>query len=186
MTFTVNFDWMAIAAWSMMALLLYTSGVGHFVIRFWVAKYGEDSPLLTQIQKLVMANNIDRAIKLCNSCGDRVSAACAKKLLVVANRETMLDTARDVAIANCRGEYGKLRSKDWKISVVRLLGGSLVTILAAFGHPTGLMWAAGLFVLMLNGYSYMKMYAATGGEEAAVAQLHELHSWLKRRQETRK
>lgn len=64
---------------------------------------------MAQIQKLIMANNIDRAIKLCNAEPTALLPRAIKSLLVLANRPYSLFLAHEEAMAHLRAETAMYR-----------------------------------------------------------------------------
>jgi len=62
-----------------------------------------------QIHKLIMANNIDRAIRLCSADPRMVLAGLTKSLLVMANRAESLELYYQAAIVKTRGLAARQR-----------------------------------------------------------------------------
>jgi len=77
---------------ALMVLATFGAFFLHFQMNINTAAF------MAQIQKLVMANNIDRAVKLCNAAPDAPLSKAAKVLLVRANRPYQYELAFQEAL----------------------------------------------------------------------------------------
>ena len=76
--------------------------IGYLRTKIQIATFYE------MIEKLVLANNIDRAIKLCNSVPDALAAKTMKRLLLLANRPHELELCfQEVLLEYSMGSYKK-------------------------------------------------------------------------------
>lgn len=89
---------------------------------------------MAQIQKLIMANNIDRAIKLCNAETNSTFSQSAKMLLTRANRVHTLELTYQEALLHVTRGSGSFHQ-------IRLIVG--VIELAIFGAFCGAIYAGG-------------------------------------------
>ena len=98
---------------------------------------------MAQIQKLVMANNIDRAVKLCNAAPSAALARVIKAGLMRANRpEAEIQSAIDEATLDVLPEVTRRTSSLAAIANVATLLGLLGTIFGMIGAFESLDQAA--------------------------------------------
>ena len=91
--------------------------------------------LMNQIQKLVLANNVDKAIKLCDAAGDAALANVLKAGLKRANRgELEIQSAVEEAILEVSPKITKL------LDTVPIVG-NMATLLGLLGTIFGLIQA---------------------------------------------
>lgn len=84
---------------------------------------------VAQVQKLVMANNIDRAIKLCNATPQAVLPRVLKAALTRANKgEEEISNALEIATAECMRDITKRTALLPTIANLATLSGLLGTI----------------------------------------------------------
>jgi biopolymer transport protein ExbB/TolQ len=116
---------------------IYVLGVAAWKITFLFVKFNTNGAnLMKQIQKLVMANNIDKAIKLCTAAGDAALANVMKAGLSRANRgELEIQNAIEESILEVTPKVNRLVDSITAIgSVATLLGllGTIFGLIAAF------------------------------------------------------
>lgn len=116
--------------------------IERFVFLFF--KYNINATaFMAQIQKLVMANNIDRAVKLCNAAPSAALARVIKAGLMRANRsEAEIQSAIDEATLDVLPEVTKRTSSLAAIANVATLLGLLGTIFGMIGAFESLDQAA--------------------------------------------
>jgi len=86
------------------------------------------SAFMAQIQKLVMMNNIDRAIKLCNAAPSGLLSSLVKSMLVHANRTHELHLMFEEGLFTTAVVRANAR-KWWDRSQLLLIGGSVTVVL---------------------------------------------------------
>lgn len=96
----------------------------------------------SQIEKLLMANNIDRAIKLCNAVPDSLVARAVKTMLVRANHgQTERAAAYEEAASSLEPAYNMLarfRRRQVVYHMTTMLVAFATMLLATYG--TALLW----------------------------------------------
>ena len=109
---------------------LYILGVSIYKFVFLLAKFNTNGAnLMKQIQKLVMANNVDKAIKLCTAAGDAALANVMKAGLSRANRgELEIQTAMEEATLEVTPKITKLTESIFAMSSTATMLGLLGTI----------------------------------------------------------
>ncbi len=109
---------------------LYVLGVAFWKFFFLIAKFNTNGAnLMKQIQKLVMANNIDKAIKLCTAAGDAALAQVLKSGLSRANRgELEIQNAIEESILEVTPKITKLVETIFVVGNMATLVGLLGTI----------------------------------------------------------
>lgn len=125
---------------SWMYVILFTSVVGlgivveRFIVLFFKLNLNATA-FMAQIQKLVMANNIDRAIKLCNAAPTAALARVIKAGLARANKG-------EVEISNAI-EEAQLEVTPGITRRTNMLGGiaNIATLLGLLGTIAGLIQA---------------------------------------------
>jgi len=119
--------------WMYVILIVSIQGLGIVVERFIFLffKYNINaSAFMAQIQKLVMANNIDRAIKLCNAAPNAALPKVIKAGLTRANKgETEIQNAVEEAILEVIPHIQKRTPALQGVSNVATLLGLLGTII---------------------------------------------------------
>ncbi len=115
---------------------LYIIGVSIYKFIFLLLKFNTNGAnLMKQIQKLVMANNVDKAIKLCSAAGDAALANVLKAGLSRANRgELEIQNAIEEAVL----EY---TPKVKKLTDTVAVFNNLATLLGLLGTIQGLISA---------------------------------------------
>ena len=117
------------------------------------------SDFMGHVQKLIMANNIDRAIKLCNEHGDSVLPRVVKAGLVRANRsEKEIESAMEEATLEC----GPLVNK--RIPFLSMLA-NVATLTGLLGTIMGLIQA---FDAVANAPADMKQSMLASGISVAM------------------
>ncbi len=113
---------------------LYVVAVAVYKFYFLLAKFNTNGAnLMKQIQKLVMANNIDKAIKLCSAAGDAALANVMRKGLSRANRgELEIQNAIEEATLEVTPKITKLTDTIFAM-------GSTATMLGLLGTIFGLI-----------------------------------------------
>lgn len=114
----------------------YILGVAAYKFWFLIMKFNTNGEnLMKQIQKLVMANNVDKAIKLCSAAGDAALATVLKAGLSRANRgEVEISNAIEETVLDYTPKITKLTPT---IAVVN----NLSTLLGLLGTIQGLIQA---------------------------------------------
>lgn len=109
---------------------LYVFGCAIYKFIFLLGKFNTNGPnLMKQIQKLVMANNIDKAIKLCSAAGDAALANVMKAGLSRANRgELEIQNAMEEATLEVTPKITKLLDSIFAISSTATMFGLLGTV----------------------------------------------------------
>jgi biopolymer transport protein ExbB/TolQ len=109
---------------------LYILGVAIYKIVFLFVKFNTNGAnLMKQIQKLVMANNVDKAIKLCTAAGDAALANVMKAGLSRANRgELEIQNAMEEATLEVTPKITKLTDSIFAMSSTATMLGLLGTI----------------------------------------------------------
>jgi biopolymer transport protein ExbB/TolQ len=109
---------------------LYVFGVAIYKCIFLLVKFNTNGAnLMKQIQKLVMANNVDKAIKLCDAAGDAALAKVMKAGLSRANRgELEIQNAMEEATLEVTPKIAKLLPSMFAISSTATMFGLLGTI----------------------------------------------------------
>ncbi len=109
---------------------LYILGVSIYKFVFLLAKFNTNGAnLMKQIQKLVMANNVDKAIKLCTAAGDAALANVMKAGLSRANRgELEIQNAMEEATLEVTPKITKLTESIFAMSSTATMLGLLGTI----------------------------------------------------------
>ncbi len=115
---------------------LYIIGVTIYKFIFLLMKFNTNGAnLMKQIQKLVMANNVDKAIKLCSAAGDAALANVLKAGLSRANRgELEIQNAIEETVL----EY---TPKVKKLTDTVAVFNNLSTLLGLLGTIQGLIQA---------------------------------------------
>ncbi|MFO7736693.1 MAG: MotA/TolQ/ExbB proton channel family protein [bacterium] len=115
---------------------LYILGVTIYKFIFLLGKFNTNGPnLMKQIQKLVMANNVDKAIKLCTATGDSALGNVMKAGLSRANRG-------ELEIQNAIEEKTlEVTPKITKLVDSVLVFGNIATFLGLLGTIFGLIEA---------------------------------------------
>ena len=115
---------------------LYIIGVAIYKFIFLLMKFNTNGAnLMKQIQKLVMANNVDKAIKLCSAAGDAALANVLKAGLSRANRgELEIQNAIEETVL----EY---TPKIKKLTDTVAVFNNLSTLLGLLGTIQGLIQA---------------------------------------------
>lgn len=115
---------------------LYIIGVAIYKFIFLLMKFNTNGAnLMKQIQKLVMANNVDKAIKLCSAAGDAALANVLKAGLSRANRgELEIQNAIEETVL----EY---TPKVKKLTDTVAVFNNLSTLLGLLGTIQGLIQA---------------------------------------------
>lgn len=115
---------------------LYIIGVAIYKFLFLLLKFNTNGAnLMKQIQKLVMANNVDKAIKLCSAAGDAALANVLKAGLSRANRgELEIQNAIEETVL----EY---TPKVKKLTDTVAVFNNLSTLLGLLGTIQGLIQA---------------------------------------------
>ena len=114
----------------------YILGTGAYKFWFLIMKFNTNGEnLMKQIQKLVMANNVDKAIKLCSAAGDAALAVVLKSGLSRANRgELEITNAIEETVLDYTPKITKLTGT---IAVFN----NLSTLLGLLGTIQGLIQA---------------------------------------------
>lgn len=109
---------------------LYIIGVSIYKFVFLLVKFNTNGAnLMKQIQKLVMANNVDKAIKLCTAAGDAALANVMKAGLSRANRgELEIQNAMEEATLEVTPKITKLTDTIFAMSSTATMFGLLGTI----------------------------------------------------------
>lgn len=109
---------------------LYIAGVSFYKLLFLFVKFNTNGAnLMKQIQKLVMANNVDKAIKLCTAAGDAALANVMKAGLSRANRgELEIQNAMEEATLEVTPKITKLTDSIFAMSSTATMLGLLGTI----------------------------------------------------------
>ena len=109
---------------------LYVLGVSIYKIIFLVVKFNTNGAnLMKQIQKLVMANSVDKAIKLCEAAGDAALAKVMKAGLSRANRgELEIQNAMEEATLEVAPKITKLIDSEFAVSSTATMFGLLGTV----------------------------------------------------------
>ena len=109
---------------------LYVLGVAIYKCIFLLVKFNTiGANLMKQIQKLVMANNVDKAIKLCDAAGDAALAKVMKAGLSRANRgELEIQNAMEEATLEVSPKIASLLPSMFAISSTATMFGLLGTI----------------------------------------------------------
>jgi len=109
---------------------LYVIGVAIYKFVFLFVKFNTNGAnLMKQIQKLVMANNVDKAIKLCTAAGDAALANVMKAGLSRANRgELEIQNAMEEATLEVTPKITKLTDTIFAMSSTATMLGLLGTI----------------------------------------------------------
>ena len=109
---------------------LYILGVAIYKFVFLLVKFNTNGAnLMKQIQKLVMANNVDKAIKLCTAAGDAALANVMKAGLSRANRgELEIQNAMEEATLEVTPKITKLTESIFAMSSTATMLGLLGTI----------------------------------------------------------
>ncbi len=109
---------------------LYVLGVAIYKCIFLLVKFNTNGAnLMKQIQKLVMANSVDKAIKLCDAAGDAALAKVMKAGLSRANRgELEIQNAMEEATLEVTPKVSKLLPSMFAISSTATMFGLLGTI----------------------------------------------------------
>ena len=115
---------------------LYIIGVSIYKFLFLLLKFNTNGAnLMKQIQKLVMANNVDKAIKLCSAAGDAALANVLKAGLSRANRgELEIQNAIEETVLEYTPKVKKLTD------TVAVLN-NMATLLGLLGTIQGLIQA---------------------------------------------
>jgi biopolymer transport protein ExbB/TolQ len=115
---------------------LYILGVTIWKFAFLILKFNTNGAnLMKQIQKLVMANNIDKAIKLCTAAGDAALANVMKAGLSRANRgELEIQNAIEESILEVTPKVTKMVDTIFVV-------GNTATLLGLLGTIFGLIQA---------------------------------------------
>lgn len=108
----------------------YIIGASIYKIAFLMFKFNTNGKaLMKQIQKLVMANNVDKAIKLCAAAGDSALANVLKAGLTRANRGEMeIQNAMEEATLEVTPKLTQVTDSIYAIGNVATLVGLLGTI----------------------------------------------------------
>lgn len=125
--------------WMYIILLTSIVGIGIIIERFIFLffKYNINaSAFMTQIQKLVMANNIDRAIKLCNAAPSAALARVVKAGLSRANKgeiqiQNAIEEATLEVLPSIQKRTGALQAVGNIATMMGLLG-TIVGMIKAF------------------------------------------------------
>ncbi len=114
----------------------YIIGVTIYKFLFLILKFNTNGAnLMKQIQKLVMANNVDKAIKLCSAAGDAALANVLKAGLSRANRgELEITNAIEETVLEYTPKINKLTDT---VAVMN----NLATLLGLLGTIQGLIQA---------------------------------------------
>jgi len=170
------------AIWMFLILAVSVVTLGIIIERFLVIyfKFNMNGPAFYgQIQKLVMQNNIDRAVKLCNTFADKALARVLKAGLTRANKneleignaieETMLEVVPAI--------QKRLSNLPVLANVATLMGllGTIVGMIGAF-HGLGAVSADKRQEVLSAGIS-LAMYATAFGLIVAIPALLS-HMWL--------
>jgi biopolymer transport protein ExbB len=109
---------------------LYIIGVSVYKFVFLLVKFNTNGAnLMKQIQKLVMANNVDKAIKLCTAAGDAALANVMKAGLSRANRgELEIQNAMEEATLEVTPKITKLTDTIFAMSSTATMLGLLGTV----------------------------------------------------------
>jgi biopolymer transport protein ExbB len=109
---------------------LYIIAVSVYKFIFLLVKFNTNGAnLMKQIQKLVMANNVDKAIKLCTAAGDAALANVMKAGLSRANRgELEIQNAMEEATLEVTPKITKLVDTIFAASSTATMLGLLGTI----------------------------------------------------------
>ena len=109
---------------------LYIIGVSVYKFVFLLVKFNTNGAnLMKQIQKLVMANNVDKAIKLCTAAGDAALANVMKAGLSRANRgELEIQNAMEEATLEVTPKIIKLTDTIFAMSSTATMLGLLGTV----------------------------------------------------------
>lgn len=109
---------------------LYIIGVSIYKFVFLLVKFNTNGAnLMKQIQKLVMANNVDKAIKLCTAAGDAALANVMKAGLSRANRgELEIQNAMEEATLEVTPKITKLTDSVFAMSSTATMFGLLGTV----------------------------------------------------------
>lgn len=115
---------------------LYIIGVAIYKFVFLLVKFNTNGAnLMKQVQKLVVANNVDKAIKLCTAAGDAALANVMKAGLSRANRgELEIQNAIEETILEVTPKINKLTGT---VDVFN----NLATLLGLLGTIQGLIQA---------------------------------------------
>jgi hypothetical protein len=105
-------------------VLFAVRGGYQFVFRWNI----NDVAFMNQIQKLIMANNIDRAIKLCNAEPNALLPRVCKALLTRANRAYSLALTYEEAVAEVRTTVGHYPQFNLLTLVLSLAGIGLMAV----------------------------------------------------------
>lgn len=119
---------------SMCGIYIFAASIYKFIFLF--VKFNTNGAnLMNQIQKLVLANNVDKAIKLCTAAGDAALAHVLKAGLSRANRgELEIQTAIEEATMEITPKVTKITN-----SIPVICGSS--TLLGLLGTIQGLILA---------------------------------------------
>ena len=173
---------MALAALILMNLL-YLSSIIMVKLSTMFLFVKEDA-FMAQIQKLVMANKIDRAIKLCNVEEQALVAINSKRLLTRANRSPEeIDDEKDVALTQLDEFIAERDKMAWYITaaanVTTLI--FLLFLVAAGAYGT---WhiILGVTGYLLSGFLVYAASAVAMKAKKVKTKILELRNWLVARQ----
>ena len=166
--------------WPILAVLVFAMAIAFERLFYIVFRANINSTaFMAQIQKLIMANNIDRAIKLCNAEPHAALPRVVKAGLMRANRtEKEIENAVEEAtlevspLINKRTPYLAMLA-----NVATLIGllGTIMGLVLAF-QAVAKASAETKQVLLAQGIS-VAMYTTAGGLMAAIPTLM-LHSFI--------
>ncbi|MBT5337704.1 hypothetical protein HOL46_00410 [Candidatus Falkowbacteria bacterium] len=105
---------------------------------------------MAQIQKLIMANNLDRAIKLCNAAPNAVMTQLTKSVLICANQPHRLYLAYLQTTFKLNHEAKNLKKSPTRITIIILIYGLLVMgfVVQPLGWTLGAVLGIIAFVLL--------------------------------------
>ena len=133
------------------------------LVPFYLRERINAQAFYTQIQKLVMANNVDRAIKLCNAAPGPPFVAAMKILLTRANRSRDMEGEFRRKVENLKGHAERHHRASYSFLAGTVLAGvmGLVAGAANSGSLTLFNWcvAGAIFMGSLRVYVGFKMVA---------------------------
>ena len=170
------------AIWMFLILAVSIVSLAIIIERFVVIyfKYNMNGPqFFAQIQKLVMQNNIDRAVKLCNAAAEKALARVLKAGLTRANKNELEigNSIEETTLEVIPAIQKRLSNLPVLANVATLMGllGTIVGMIAAF-HGLGSVSADKRQEVLSAGIS-LAMYATAFGLLVAIPCLL-AHMWL--------
>lgn len=155
-------------------------GAGNWLLRS--GKLIETAPFISGLRRLILANNIDRAIKLCNVVETPLTSAC-KALLTRANRGgEELSRAYDVALLRLAADLPDRRRGVFLDHVLPIISSFAPVLLLWFAADWWLEYAAAVIVYLPGRFITAGYVTNTWTEfrkhrleaEAAIAEVYAL------------